>query len=135
MSGSKLIDLIRKQAAGLTSRGIDLATVVTPPPALRIRIDNMDINLEGDDLIVCEHLLDHDRKYSTSPSIAGSEVSNWADTSPPFHDHTHEVTGLTIAQQTVTIHTNLQAGDRVAVMALPGEQQYLVLDKVVIMGE
>lgn len=135
MSGSRLIELIRQQAAAQMPLGIELATVISPPPALRIRIDNMPVALEGDDLIVCQHLLDHQRTYTTSPSVASSAVSTWADTDPPTHSHTHQVTGLTINGQTATIHTNLRAGDRVAVMALPGGQQYLVIDKVVEMGD
>jgi hypothetical protein len=65
----------------------------------------MEINLDGDDLIVCEHLLDHQVEYST-------------DTVPR-------------ETATVTVYTRLKAGDRVAVQALPGGQQYLVIDKVV----
>ncbi|MCL6560737.1 MAG: DUF2577 domain-containing protein [Firmicutes bacterium] len=129
MSGSKLIELMRQQAAGLVPRGIELATVVTPPPDLRIRIDNMNLNLEGDDLIVCEHLLDHERRYSTVPAISDS-----IETPAGLGPHVHQIQSLTINDQIVTIKTKLQAGDRVAVMALPGEQQYLVIDKVVIMG-
>jgi hypothetical protein len=112
MSGSKLIDLIRRQAAGLTPRGIELATVLTLP-ALRIRIDNMDINLEGSDLIICAHLV-------------------------TYNGQTFDQVGDNISTQHTTVAFQdqiLQAGDRVAVMALPGEQQYLVWDKVVIMGE
>jgi len=131
MSGSNLLGLIRNQARGQLPSGIELATVVSPPPALKIRLDNMSLVLEGDDLIVCEHLLEHQRSYSTTPVVAGSNVSQWADTSAPTHSHTHQVEGLTITNQSMTIHTKLMVGTRVAVMALPGGQQYLVWDKVV----
>ena len=134
MSGSRLIELIQQQAKAQQNFGIELATVISPPPKLIIRVDNMPVNLQGDDLIVCEHLLEHSRTYSTSPKIANSEVSEWADSAPPKHNHTHSVEKLTISNQTATIHTKLQAGDRVAVQAFPGGQQYLVIDKVVVMG-
>lgn len=134
MSGSRLLELIKQTARNQLPFGIELATVVSPPPDLKIRINNMDLVLEGDDLIVCEHLLEHQRYYSTSPAVADSEVTEWADTDPPTHSHTHQVTGLTINNQIMTMHTKLAAGTRVAVMALPGGQQYLVWDKVVEMG-
>jgi hypothetical protein len=118
----------------MVPRGIELATVIAPPPGLIIKIDNMAINLEADDLIVCEHLLEHQRSYSTSPAVASSEVSEWEDIDPPTHNHSHQVKRLTLNSQSVTIYTKLQAGTRVAVMALPGGQQYLVWDKVVEMG-
>lgn len=133
MSGSKLIDLIRRQAAGLTPRGIELATVVTPSPALRIRIDNMDINLEGSDLIVCAHLL---------PATRYANLHSKVTPDPPdqvtYNGQTFDQVGNNISTQHTTVAFQdqiLQIGDRVAVMALPGEQQYLVWDKVVIMGE
>lgn len=144
MSGSRLIELMQKQANDRIPFGIELATVVSPPPSLKIRIDNMDLLLEGDDLIVCEHLLDHQRVYSTVTNMDDSAVSFWEETTDHFseypdpdqlrHKHDHKVEQLTINHQTVTIHTNLEAGSRVSVMALPGEQQYLVWDRVVIMG-
>jgi len=131
MSGSKLIELIRRQAAGQIPRGIELATVVTPMPDLRIRIDNMDINLEGDDLIVCAHLL---------PVTRYANISNVVTPVPAqvtYNGATYDQAGDDVSTQHTTIAFQdniLQAGDRVAVMALPGEQQYLVIDKVVIMG-
>lgn len=62
----------------------------------------MNLHLEADDLIVCDHLLSN-----TGPGGADN--------------HTHKIEMLAI-------------GDRVAVQALPGGQQYLVIDKVVVMG-
>ncbi|MGB9903037.1 MAG: DUF2577 domain-containing protein [Desulfotomaculales bacterium] len=132
MSGSKLIELIRQQAAGLAPRGIELATVITPPPNLRIRIDNMNIHLEGDDLIVCAHLL---------PATRYANLHSKVTPAPPdqvtYNGQTFYQAGDNIdTQHTVVAFQDnvLNAGDRVAVMALPGGQQYLVIDKVVIMG-
>lgn len=129
MSGSKLIQLMQQQARGQQNFGLELATVVAPPPALAIRIDNMALNLQGDDLIVCEHLLEHQRTYTTSAAISGSDMTE-AGQGP----HKHSITSISASNQTATIHTNLKADDRVVVQALPGGQQYLVIDKVVVMG-
>jgi hypothetical protein len=126
MSGSRLIDLIRQQTP--KHIGIELATVITPPPDLRIRIDNTEINLEKDDLIVCEHLLEHSRIYSTSTQLSSSSM-----TPDGYGPHTHNLTAIGAEEQEITVHSNLEAGDRVAVQALPGGQQYLVIDRVVMM--
>jgi hypothetical protein len=141
---SELIEFMRNQAARLIPRGIELATVIAAPPALKIQIDHTPIVLDGDDLVVCEHLLDHTREYSTVSDIADSVVSEWEETTNHKeeyptpnelrHRHDHEVEQLTVERQTVTVHTKLKAGDRVVVLALPGEQQYLVIDKVVVMS-
>lgn len=133
MSGSKLIDLIRRQVVGLMPRGIELATVITPPPDLRIRIDNMDLNLSGNDLIICAHLL---------PVTRYANLHSKVTPAPPdqvtYDSQTFDQAGDNISTQHTAVAFQdqvLQAGDRVAVMALPGEQQYLVWDKVVILGE
>lgn len=130
---SKLLEKLIHQK-GKNGFGIELATVISPPPELKIRIDNMTLNLEGDDLIVCEHLLDHEREYSTISAIADSDMSTWSE-SPPHqsHTHNHKVLSITAARQKIIIHTKLKEGDRVVAMALPGGQQYLIWDKVVVM--
>lgn len=131
MSVSELIEMVQGEAKGQMPRGIELATVISPPPNLVIRIDNMKINLQGDDLIICAHLL---------PSTRYVGLSNIVTPIPDkvtYNGQTCEQSGDNISTQHTTVNflnNVLEAGDRVAVLALPGEQQYLVIDKVVIMG-
>lgn len=101
---SSIIDIIQGQIP--RPPGIELATVVQADP-LVIRLDNDKIMLraEDGDLLACEQLLEHTRSYTTD----------------------------TVTRQTITLHYKLQAGDRVVVMALPGGQQYLIWDKVVVL--
>lgn len=137
---SDILDVFRGQIPAVP--GIELATVIQATP-LVIRLDNDKIMLraEDGDLLICEHVIEHQRQYSTVSDIADSVVSFWEETTPhkeeyPVqlkHTHDHEVLQLTIDHQTVTIHYKLKAGDRVVVMALPGGQQYLIWDKVVIL--
>lgn len=128
MPGSKLIELIRQQYR--PPSGIELATVISPPPVLKIRIDNMPIHLEGDDLIVCAHLL---------PSTRYAAVSNVVTPVPAkvtYNGQQHDQGGDNLATQHATVNLQdhlLNPGDRVAVQALPGGQQYLVIDRVVMM--
>lgn len=128
---SDILDIFQEQIPAVP--GIELATVVQAAP-LVIRLDNdkMMLRAQDGDLLVCEHLLEHTRQYSTGSKVSG-DMTEWQDTSAPLHTHKHEVTSINASKQTVTIHAKLKTGDRVVVMALPGGQQYLIWDKVVIL--
>jgi|GEM_PF-2575192 len=141
---SDILDVLREQIP--PTPGIELATVVQADP-LVIRLDNdnkMMLSAKDGDLLICEHVMEHQRQYSTVSDIAASDVSDWEETTDHFseyptpnelrHKHNHEVEQLTINKQKVTFHYKLKAGDRVVVMALPGGQQYLIWDKVVILS-
>lgn len=118
MPGSRLIQLIQQQSKAVQPSGIELGTVISPPPTLSIRLHSDSSLLQGDDLIICEHLIDHEITYSTAPTVSSSEPD--------------DISHLTINDQTATIKTRLAPGDTVAVLPLPGDQQYLVIDKVVV---
>ncbi len=129
--GSGLIHLMRQQAKDQAIRGLELATVIKGPPGLVIRVDNMSINLDGDDLLICAHLL---------PVARYAHISN--DLGPPpaevnYNGQTYQQSGDEISTQhtKVAFQDNiLEPGDRVVVLALPGGKQYLVIDKVVENG-
>lgn len=128
---SDILDILREQIPSVI--GIELATVVQANPLI-IRLDNdkMMLRAEDGDLLICEHLIEHYRQYSTVSSVSGT-MTDWQDNSPPLHTHDHTVTSITANSQPVTIHYKLKAGDRLAAMALPGGQQYLIWDKVVVL--
>lgn len=129
-SGSRLIQLIQQQARDQNPRGLELATVIKGPPGLIIRVDNMSINLDGDDLLVCAHLLPVTRyAYITNDPNTPKEVF--------YNGQTYQQSGDELSTQHTTIAFQdniLKPGDRVIVLALPGGQQYLVIDKVVENG-
>ena len=81
---------------------IEFATVKAPFPDIRIKIDNMPIELDADDLVVCEHLREHKREVT----INGGEVV------------------------VMTVKAALKVGDRIAVAMFQVNQRYLVIDKV-----
>jgi hypothetical protein len=132
---SDILDVFRGQIPSVP--GIELATIIQATP-LVIRLDNdkMMLSAKDGDLMICEHVIEHQRQYSTVSDMADSDVSYWEETTDHElrHKHDHEVEQLTIDHQIVTIHYKLKAGDRVVVMALPGGQQYLIWDKVVILS-
>lgn len=144
MSGSKLIELMQQQARAQQNFGIELATVIAPPPALVIKVDNMPVNLEGDDLIVCQHLLNYERVITLEHNEGSSHdlgngtgkdmVSGDGDYFTVNDNDEAPYSSFTYDNIKLTFNDVLKAGDRVAVQALPGGQQYLVIDKVVVMG-
>lgn len=128
---NEILDIFRGQIPPVL--GIELATVVQPHPlVIRLDNDNMMLRAEDGDLLVCEHLLEHTRTVSANAQVTGT-MTTWADTGAPIHSHTHTLQTITASKQTVTIHYDLKVGDRIVVMALPGGQQYLIWDKVVML--
>ncbi|SMF91204.1 Protein of unknown function [Paenibacillus uliginis N3/975] len=81
---------------------IEFATILAPLPDIRIKIDNMPIELDADDVTVCEHLRDHKREVT----INGGEVVE------------------------MTVMSPIKAGDRVAVAMYADNQGYLVIDRI-----
>jgi len=49
---SKLVQLVREIGYN-KDVDIELATVTAPPPNLKIKVDNMSVELQKDDLVVC----------------------------------------------------------------------------------
>jgi Protein of unknown function (DUF2577) len=65
---SRLIQLIRKYGYN-KDVDFELATVVAPPPNLRIKLDKDGITLEKGDLIVCESLTQHTRELTDGSTL------------------------------------------------------------------
>lgn len=132
---SQIIQIIRCVGYNDFDR-IELATVTSPPPNLRIRIDDMAIELEADDLVVAEHLTRHKRIVTiTHEELAERDlgdkiVQDGLDTDDmvegnPITEYRHSYVELTFEDV-------LKAGDRVIVASMNGEQTYLILDRVVM---
>lgn len=100
---SKLRQMIQKHGHNDFDR-FELATVTSPPPSLRFRVDSMTMDLEADDVIVAQHLTAHDRTIS---------LNGGADSTLSYKDE-------------------LVAGDRVIVVSMSGGQTYVILDRAVI---
>lgn len=138
-TGSKLIQIMREQAKQQVPTGIEFATVVSVDIKNRkmtIRIDNMKDTIDESMLIVCESLWEHDRIYSSQANVSSSVLSTQPDHSHPNGGgaagaHTHSLNSFKAVKQTETLDSNLKEGVRVAVIALPEGQKYLIIDKVV----
>jgi hypothetical protein len=81
---------------------LELATVTSPPPELKIKIDNVPIEFDADDLIVAEHLT----KYPL-------EI---------------EEDGIV---RTISVKNELKPGDRVIVASASHGCRYYVIDRAV----
>lgn len=111
---SRLLQLIREAGKNFEV-SIELATVISPPPDLQIELDKTGIKLNKEDLIVAEHLLEHEREV---------ESVNMEDAGDP--SHSHEINSL-------TLKSKLNNNDRVIAAGINDFQTYIILDRAVIM--
>ena len=93
---------------------IEFATVTSASP-LRIKIDNMPVELDEDDFVVCEHLTEHTRKATISGGTAriGGETATF-----------------TITDADVKLGAALAIGDRIIVASNEVAQVYVILDRI-----
>ncbi|MFS1513912.1 DUF2577 family protein [Chengkuizengella sp. SCS-71B] len=134
---------------------IELATVKAIDP-LKIQVDHMEIELEGSDLIVAEHLLEHKRLWKIEKqsltlegqvdshdltatgnfngTIAGNPASG--PITLPKNQFTFTKLDLTVDatgdELEMTFYPKLVEEDRVIVASINQNQHYIVLDKAVI---
>ncbi|QQE73150.1 DUF2577 domain-containing protein [Brevibacillus composti] len=115
---------------------LELATVVSPPPDLRIRIDNMALDLEADDLVVAEHLTRHKRIVTiTHEELAERDLGDKIERDGLDTDDMVEgnpITEYRHAYVELTFEDVLKPGDRVIVASMNDGQAYLILDRVVM---
>lgn len=100
---AKLVQLIRRYGYN-KDVDIELATVTSAPPDLKIKVDNMKVELDRDDLIVAQCLTKHKRQVK----IDGGETIE------------------------LEYQDELKPGDRVIVASANNGQLYFVIDKAVI---
>ncbi|KOS02510.1 hypothetical protein AM598_11850 [Paenibacillus polymyxa] len=120
---------------------IEYATIIAPPPALRVQVDNMKIELDGDDVIVPEHLREHTRKVSVKavePTTLElnryTRVTKETESSAPVNtkafSDVFNFGSFTSGEFEITFHDTLKAGDRVAIASFGAGQRYIVLDRI-----
>ncbi|MFP7288277.1 DUF2577 family protein [Shouchella clausii] len=151
---SQLVQLIRKIGHN-TDVSIELATVTSAPPELKIKVDHMNVELEKDDLIVVQSLTKHKRTV-TLVSKGGMKLS--AQNAPPVPPDPPVVTNLNLEtilvlntgtgealHQSLNISSSdftaeeaelefldeLKKDDRVLVAGIQQGQTYVILDRVV----
>ncbi|MDH6675719.1 hypothetical protein M2277_006440 [Paenibacillus sp. LBL] len=94
---------------------IEFATVTAAPPDLRIKIDNMPVELDADDLVICEHLTEHTRKATISSGTVQIDG---------------QASSLAITDADVKFDAALAVGDRVIVASNETAQVYVILDRI-----
>lgn len=100
---ARLIQLMRQHGYN-KDVDIELATVTSAPPNIKVKIDNMNIELDRDDLIVAQYLTKHKRQV---------KIDGGATVELEYQDE-------------------LKVGDRIIVASVKNDQLYIVLDKAVI---
>ena len=95
---ARLIQLMRQHGYN-KDVDIELATVTSAPPNIKVKIDNMNIELDHDDLIVAQSLMKHKRQVK----INGGTTSEFEN------------------------QDELEVGDRIIVAAVKNDQLFIVL--------
>ncbi|WP_342415359.1 DUF2577 domain-containing protein [Paenibacillus sp. FSL R10-2782] len=137
---SQFRDVI-KQLGHNVEVDIEYATITAPPPALRVQVDNMKIELDGDDVIIPEHLREHTRKVSVKavePTTLElnryTRVTKETESSTPVNSKAFSdvfnLGSFTSGTFEITFHDELKAGDRVAVASFGAGQRYIVLGRI-----
>jgi hypothetical protein len=103
-SGAKRLIQLMRQHGYNTDVNIELATVTSAPPDLKIKVDNMKVELDRDDLIVAQYLTKHKRQ---------AKINGGTTVELEYQDE-------------------LKPGDRVIVASANNGQLYFVIDKAVI---
>lgn len=109
---SKIIEIIKEKGSSNNPPGIRVGKVVSPPPNLAIKIDELQI--DKDNILIADYLLkkdDYVRQYETS-----FDKIIWGETKYIRHTDT------------------LKAGELLAVMPVEDRQLYIILARLKEVG-
>jgi hypothetical protein len=112
---------------------IVLGTVTSPPPALKVRIDNEPTEIEAEDLIVSEHLTRHKRIVTinhtekTQRNLGDGIAEDHLDTD----DLAAPYTSFSYNYVEMQFEDVLKANDRVILAECENGQTYVILDRAV----
>lgn len=137
---SQLVQLIRTLGQN-TDVTLELATVTSAPPSLKIKVDNMAVELDKDDLLVSQSLTKHKRKMNiktdkgfttdvTVPIVEHGLVFVGQGTLTPKSFALKEA-NMTVKEAEVEFVDELKKDDRVLVAGFQQGQIYVILDRVV----
>ncbi len=140
---SKLVQLVREIGYN-KDVDIELATVTAPPPNLKIKVDNMSVELQKDDLVVAEWLTRHRRRVTITNS-RNTNISTNYPTSTGGFEHPEENpaesynfdsfnvnnASFITTEAEVEFLDELKQGDKVIVASVNKGQLFVVLDRAV----
>ena len=122
---SGLIELIKTAAmeAMETNQMCDLRVgTVTSTAPLKVQVTNQ-FTIPSSLLIVPEHLTD----YSVDVTVNwNTESKGGGSGEAAFASHNHSISG----KKTMTVHSALKVGDKVALIRKTGGQSYFILDRI-----
>ena len=114
-----MVDLMHKVASGARPQGPQLGIVLSPPPEIEIKLNN--IILTKKDIYINEHLLPwYVRHY-----VGETEYRGGGSGVAAYESHNHPI------DNDLTLTDTLKPGDYVSVYPLEGDQLYFVESKVV----
>lgn len=131
--GASMLTQVIRQIGYNKDLNVEIGTVVSAAPDLKIKIERDQIVLEKDDLLVAEHLTRHKRIVTLSHQekekrdLGDCHAEDYLDTddlAPPYTSYQHNYIELQFEDV-------LRKYDRVFLIADDDTQQYFVIDRVV----
>lgn len=117
----RLLRLFGRKSEGIS---VTLATIVTPPPKISIRIDGDTIDTPSEGIILAEHLAEHTRTVSYADGTVSGSVDG-------FHG-AGTLKSLKVTDGKLTFKSDLKKDDQVIVVIANEGQLVYVLDKAVM---
>ena len=123
-SVNSMVDAIHGIAQSHTPMEAMIGKVISPPPNLQIAWNN--IVLTREQLYIDVHLLSGYYREVKGHIKSGTQIAG-------HHEHTHAIDN-DYTETYITTDT-LRAGDLVSVLPIKGGQQFIILGRVIYLGE
>lgn len=123
-SANAIVDTMHGIAASHEWLGALVGKVIAPPPDIKIAVNN--IVLDKNDVYIDEFLLAGYKRFARGRIESATQEAG-------HHTHKHDIHNA-YRETWITVDT-LQVGDLVSVMPLKGGQQFIVLGKLIYLGD
>lgn len=103
-----------------------LGTIISPPPEIKMLLDNDPIEYDKQDIYVTQKLTAHQRIADTF-----SEIITMPMSAEDHLSHTHQIQSIRQTDTVIDFTDELKVGDRVLVECDNENMKYIILDRVV----
>jgi hypothetical protein len=106
---------------------IGIGKVIAPPPEIQVQYNN--IILDKKDVWISEYLLIGYERTAKGHIVSATQNSAGGGGYAEYASHNHAIDND--YTDNIVYTDTLKAGDDVAIMPMAGDQQYIILDKIV----
>lgn len=122
---SKMAQAVREFGRNETST-LTHGTITSPPPDIKMKLDNDPIEYDAGDIYVAQRLTAHERVADVTSALITTLMSTEG-----YSPHTHKIDTILMKDAVISFTDELKAGDRVLVECDDENMKYTILDRVV----